>query len=87
MAIKASIEVEAGTLTLEAEVEVEEIQALIKALILQMPQLSILLSTNNNNSVLLHHNHLKLHFKARMKGLHARSAEKWDIMPLTAIIG
>ena len=81
MAIMVSIEVEAGTLTLEAEVEVEE--TLIKALVLQIP---LLLSTSNNKLVLLHNRHLILHFKARMKGLHARSVGKWDTMLLIAII-
>jgi hypothetical protein len=76
MAIKVSIEVEAGTLNLEAEVEVEETQAFIKALALQMPQLSIIHSTSNSRLTLLHHKDLRLHFKARVKGLHVRSAGK-----------
>jgi hypothetical protein len=58
------------------EVEVEETQALIKALALQMPQLSILLNTRNSRLALLHNKDLRLHFKARVKGLHVRYVGK-----------
>jgi hypothetical protein len=84
MAIKASIEVEVGTLTLEVEAET---QALIKALVHLIPHLNIHLSTNNRSKTHLQHSHLKLPFKARMRDLHARSVGRWDTMLLTVTTG
>ncbi len=91
MEIKVSIELEVGTLTLEAkEAKEVETQALIKALVHLIPHVSIHLNTHlstNNSRTHLQHSHLKLPFKARMKGLHARSARRWGIMLLTTTTG
>ena len=84
MAIKASIEVEVGTLTLKAEVET---QALIKASVHLILNLNIHLSTNNSSRTHLQHSHLKQPFKARMRDLHARSVGRWDTMLLTVTTG
>ena len=84
MAIKASIKVEVGTLTLEAEAET---QALIKTSVHLIPHLNIHLSTNNSSRTHLQHSHLKLPFKARMRDLYARSVGRWDTMLLTITTG
>jgi hypothetical protein len=84
MAIKAPIEVEVGTLTLEAEAET---QALIKALVHLIPHLNMYLSTNNSSRFRLQHSHPKLLIKARMRDLHARSVGRWDTMLLIVTTG
>uniref|UniRef100_A0A2N9H2P5 Reverse transcriptase Ty1/copia-type domain-containing protein n=1 Tax=Fagus sylvatica TaxID=28930 RepID=A0A2N9H2P5_FAGSY len=65
-------EVEVGTHTLEAEAET---QALIKASVHLISHLSIHLNTHlstNSSRTHLHHSHLKLPFKARMRAFKAR---------------
>ena len=86
MVIKALIEAEVGTPILEAEAET---QALIKASVHLITHLS-----TNSSRTHLHHSHLKLLFKARMRAfkarmrdLHVRSVGRWDTMLLTVTIG
>jgi hypothetical protein len=60
----------------QALVKALTLQALVKALALQMPQLNIILSTSNSRLTLLHSKDLRLHFKARVRGLHVRFVGK-----------
>jgi hypothetical protein len=87
MAIKASIEVEVGTLTLEAEAET---QALIKASVHLIPHLNSpqYQQQQQNSSTTQSPQATRMRaFKARMRDLHARSVGRWDTMLLTVTIG